>query len=227
MISVIIPCFNEKNYIIEVLKEVNLQKNKISLEIIVSDDCSNDGTKEILLTNKNLYDYLITSGVNTGKGFAIKRALNKCSGDIILIQDADLEYDPNDYLKIYSIFEKDKADVVYGSRFNNSDKKRIIYYRNKIANNFITFLVNLFTNLNFSDVETGCKAFRSEFIKKINLEEKSFGIEIEITMKLAKLKAKFFEVGVSYNGRSVEEGKKIKFIDGLRAIYAIFKYKIF
>lgn len=226
-VSILVPCYNESNYILTVLKNINEQKKKFNLEIIVSDDCSNDGTLEKLYSNSELYNKLIISKKNEGKGQAIKKGINATTGDVIIIQDADLEYNPADYEKIIEPFILNNADVVYGSRFQGSSYKRIIYFKNKIANTIITFICNCLTNLNFTDVETGFKAFKSEIIKNINLKEKTYSFEIEVTMKISKLKLKIYEVGISYNGRSVEEGKKIRFSDGIRAIYCIFKYKFF
>jgi glycosyltransferase involved in cell wall biosynthesis len=224
-ISIIIPCFNEKNFIIETLVKVNKEKKKFNLEIIVSDDCSSDGTVELLDQNKDLFDKIIKSKINKGKGHALKEGFKVASGDIILIQDADFEYDPSEYSKIIGPFLNNKADVVFGSRFLGSKPKRIIYFKNRVANFIITLLVNILTNLNFTDVETGFKAFKKNILEQIILKENSFGFEIELTMKIAKLKKRIFEIGISYNGRTIDEGKKIRFKDGLVAIYCIIKYK--
>ena len=225
-ISVIIPVYNEEKYILEVLNRINNQKKNVDLEIIIADDASNDKTLEIIKENKNLYEKLIENKINQGKGSAIISALEHVSGDYVIIQDADLEYDPCDYNKLLEPVKKFGADVVYGSRFQGSEAKRILYFKNRIANYILSFLVSLITNINFSDVETGYKLIKSEIIKNLDLCEKSFAIEIEITMKLAKKKLKFFEVGISYNGRTFEEGKKIKMIDGFIALYKIFYYSI-
>ena len=223
-ISVIIPVYNEERYIEQVLNKVNDEKKNINLEIIVSDDCSKDNTIKIIEKNKHLYDVLIKSQKNKGKGRAIIEATKHVTGDYILIQDADLEYDPKDYNKLIEPIKKFKADVVYGSRFKGSEAKRILYFKNRIANYFLSFLVSLLTNINFSDVETGYKLVKSDLFKKLNLKENTFAIEIEITMKLAKKNLKFYEVGISYNGRTFEEGKKIRMIDGFIALFKIFYY---
>ena len=223
-ISVIIPVYNEERYIEQVLNKVNDEKKNINLEIIVSDDCSKDNTIKIIEKNKHLYDVLIKSQKNKGKGSAIIEATKHVTGDYILIQDADLEYDPKDYNKLIEPIKKFKADVVYGSRFKGSEAKRILYFKNRIANYFLSFLVSLLTNINFSDVETGYKLVKSDLFKKLNLKENTFAIEIEITMKLAKKNLKFYEVGISYNGRTFEEGKKIRMIDGFMALFKIFYY---
>ena len=226
-ISVIIPAYNEENTILKILEKVNLQKKKFNIEIIVCNDGSTDSSAKILEQNKNLYDHLISNNANFGKGYSIIKSLDYISGDYILIQDADLEYDPDDYEKIFKAAEKG-ADVVYGSRFKGSDEKRVLYFWHRFANFLITFLVNILTNINFSDVETGFKMIKTDYIKQIQLKEKGFGIEIEITMKLAKIpKIKFFEVGIKYYGRSYEEGKKITIVDGFKAIFLSFYYKLF
>lgn len=226
-ISVIIPTFNEKNFIIGTLKKINNEKNNHNIEIIVSDDCSNDGTLELLEENSNLYNKIIKSKNNEGKGAALRKAFKIAEGEIIIIQDADSEYDPAQYQKLIEPFIKKNADIVYGSRFIGSGPNRIIYFKNRIANFIITFLVNSLTDLNFTDVETGFKAFKRDILSQIILKENTFTFEIEFTMKIAKLKKRIFEVGISYNGRTVEEGKKIKLKDGILAIYCIFKYKFF
>lgn len=227
-ISIIIPCYNEEKFILEVLKRVNYQKKNFNLEIIISDDFSNDNTYRILKENSHLYDILISSEKNFGKGNAIKSSLSYVSGEIIIIQDADLEYNPNEYKNILEPFFEDDADVVYGSRFIGGQKVRVFYYINRIANFVITTIVNILTNINFTDVETGFKAIKTNILKKINLKETSFTTEIEMTMKLSKIKSiKFYEVGISYSGRTYEEGKKIKAIDGIKALIAAFKYKFF
>lgn len=223
-ISVIIPCYNEENTIIHLLEKVNIQKKNFNLEIIISDDGSKDQTIKLLEKNKNLFDKLIVGEKNKGKGAALRKAIDHSTGEIIIFQDADLEYDPEDYKKLVEPFVKNQADVVYGSRFMGSSAHRLIYYSHRIANFFITNLVNIFTNINFSDVETGYKVFRRSTLEKIVLKENSFGIEIELTMKMAKMKIKIFEVGISYNGRSYQEGKKITIKDGFIAIFLIFKY---
>ena len=224
--SIIIPCYNEERYIIDVLKKVNKQKDNFQIEIIVVDDCSTDNTIQFLKKRPELYDKLIISEQNEGKGNAIKLALPYLTGDITLIQDADLEYNPQDYPIIFAPFFEDNADIVFGTRFNTGKKVRIFYFLNRVANFIITTCVNFLTNINFSDVETGFKAFKTEHLKKLNLKENSFTIEIEITMKLAKIKSlRIYEVGISYSGRTYEEGKKIKMSDGFKAIYSIIKYK--
>ena len=225
-ICVIIPCYNEEKYIIEILKKVNNQKNKFDLQIIVSDDCSDDETILILKNNSELYDKLLLSKSNKGKGYAIRQALPHIDGEITLIQDADLEYDPSDYSELFAPFFEDDADVVYGTRFNTGKKVRVFYFINRVGNFIITTLVNSLTNINFTDVETGFKVFKTSLLRKLELVENSFSIEIEITMKLARIKfLRIYEVGISYSGRTYEEGKKITMKDGIKAVIAIFKYK--
>ena len=224
-VSVIIPVYNENNYILEILNRVNEQKKIIDMQIIVSDDCSNDGTLEKLKENSNLYDDLITSSRNLGKGNAISKSILQVKGDIIIIQDADLEYSPKDYAKIIFPFAELGADVVYGNRFINDGYQRLHYFFNKLANRLITLMTSLITNINFSDVEVGYKAFKTDIIRTIDIKEKSFGFEIEITKKISKIKnIKIFEVPIDYNGRSLEEGKKIRLKDAFVAIYCIFRY---
>lgn len=226
-ISIIIPCYNEKYTVEEVIHRVKMS-NISNLEIILVDDNSNDGTKQILEKKiHTLVDKIVYHEKNLGKGAAIQSGLKLVSGDIIIIQDADLEYDPKDYKKLLEPFYSNNADVVYGSRFFGGESRRIIYFKNQLANKFLTFISNIFTGLNLTDMETGYKCFTKKAVKNINLIEKSFGFEPEITAKLAKKKLKFFEVGISYYGRTYEEGKKIRPIDGLKALICIIKYNLF
>ena len=225
--TIIIPCFNEINTISEILKRVKENINKVD-NIIIIDDGSTDGTKELLsdINEKNIVTKFHEQ--NFGKGKAIQTALYEKLNDIIIIQDADLEYNPKDYKQLIKPFVEANADVVYGSRFiGNNEYTRIHLFWHYIANKILTFICNIFTNLNMTDMETGYKCFRKETILDLKLKERSFGIEPEITIKLAKKKFVFYEVPISYAGRSYEEGKKIGLKDAFRAIYSIFKYSIF
>ena len=228
-VSIIIPVYNEEKTILKILNAIKEEIKKIEsfkFEIIVVDDNSNDKTSDILNKNKNLTDIIITNPKNFGKGYSIRQGINNHSGDLILIQDADLEYLPQEYTKLLTPFIKYEADVVYGSRFKSSNINRVLLFWHYLANQLLTFLSNLFSDLNLSDVETGYKVFRSDIIKQINLRENSFAFEIEVTQKIANIKPKpkFFEVGINYFGRTYEEGKKIGFKDAVAAIIAIFRY---
>ena len=226
-ISIIIPCYNEEKTIENVISQVELNISQ-NTEIIVIDDFSSDGSVGILknIANSNRIK-LIEKKLNEGKGSCIHMGLEQAKGDIIIIQDADLEYSPNDYRKLLIPFEQANADVVYGSRFLGGGKYvRVHFFWHYLANKILTFLCNLFTNLNMTDMETGYKVFKRSAIEKINLKEKSFGFEPEVTIKLAKKKYKFFEVPISYNGRSYEEGKKIGLKDAFIAVFCIIKYSL-
>jgi glycosyltransferase involved in cell wall biosynthesis len=225
-LSIIIPCYNELATISKILDEI-LKVQQFDPEIIVIDDFSLDGTREILKDlAPNKIDHLILNEKNYGKGYCIRQGIKKASNAIILIQDADLEYDPKDYVKLIKPIIDNKADVVYGSRFVSSDEKRVLYFWHSLGNVFLTFISNMFTNLNLSDMECCYKVFKSEVIKSIDLKENRFGFEPEITAKIAKKKIKIFEVGVSYNGRTYSEGKKISWKDGFSALRCIFIYSI-
>ena len=226
-LSIIIPCFNEQNTISLVIDKI-LSSYTGEKEIIVIDDCSNDKTSDILKTDlKNKIDKLILNPRNYGKGYSIRKGISIADGDIIIIQDADLEYDPSDYVKLIKPIEKGMADVVYGSRFVGGDEKRVLYFWHTLGNKFLTILSNMFTNLNLTDMEVGYKLFKSDVIKDLNLVEDRFGFEPEITAKIAKKKINIFEVGISYYGRKYSEGKKITWKDGVSAIRCIVKYNLF
>ena len=229
-ISVLIPCYNEENTISQVIIKVekSLLNLNIDYEIIVVDDHSSDDSSNKLIEFENQKKIkLFTHSQNFGKGAAIATGLKNISGEIILIQDADLEYDPDDYKKLILPFYEANADVVYGSRFLGGGKYvRIHFFWHYVANKILTLLCNMIANLNLTDMETGYKLFRYEKIKDIKIKEKSFGFEPEITIKLAKKKSKFFEVPISYNGRSYKEGKKIGLKDAFVAVYCIFKYAL-
>ena len=224
-ISIIIPCYNEEKTLLKVVEKVN-QFQLFEKEIIIVDDFSTDSSKKIIenLTSKYSFIKAVFHEKNFGKGRALRSGFKNANGDIILIQDADLEYDPDDYEKLLEPFIKADADVVYGSRFIGGRYVRLHFFWHFIANKILTLLTNIVTNLNMTDMETGSKAFKTSAIKSIELFENRFGIEPEITIKLAKKKFKFFEVSVSYKGRSYEEGKKIRLKDAFRAIYCLIRY---
>ena len=226
-LSIIIPCYNECNTIQSILLKIEEVKN-YQKEIIIIDDCSNDGTKEILENfDQNDLQKIIFNDKNYGKGFCIKKGISEATGDIIIIQDADLEYDPHDYPKLVEPIKNDIADVVYGSRFTGSESKRVLFYWHSVGNLFLTTLSNMFTNINLTDMECCYKAFKSKIIKEIDLKENRFGFEPEVTAKIAKKNLRIYEVGIKYYGRKYSEGKKITWIDGFRAIYCIIFYNIF
>ena len=227
-ITIIIPCFNEEKTLSQIVDKV-LKFKSFKKEIIIIDDCSEDNTPNIINDLLLKFDEIksIRHEKNYGKGAGIKSAVKISTGDIILIQDADLEYNPEDYDNLLEPFLKTDADVVYGSRFIGGKYVRLSFFWHYVANKLLTTLCNIFTNLNMTDMETGYKLFKSEAIKSIDLKEKSFGIEPEITVKLAKRKYKFYEVPISYNSRSYDEGKKIGLKDAFKAIYCIVKYRYF
>ena len=229
-LSIIIPCYNEEKTIKELILKVKKSVNLLNIEneIILIDDNSTDGTKDILKNElNNSINKIIHNPKNLGKGYSIKKGVELAKGEFILIQDADLEYDPKDYSKLIKPLQNNIADVVFGSRFIGTNEKRVLYFWHSVGNKFLTILSNMFSNLNLTDMEVGYKVFKSEIIKSIKLEENRFGFEPEITAKIAKLKIRIYEVGINYYGRKYEEGKKITWRDGFSAIRCILKYNIF
>ena len=223
-LSVVIPVYNEKDTILELyeaVRAVNLEK-----EIILVDDFSTDGTRDILkeLTGESTRIYFHER--NMGKGAALRTGFAQATGDIVIVQDADLEYDPQQYQKLIQPILDGKADVVYGSRFVSGDYRRVMFFWHMVGNKALTLLSNILTNLNLTDMETCYKAFRRDVLERITIEENRFGFEPEITAKIAKLKLRIYEIGISYSGRSYQEGKKIGWKDGISALRCILKYNL-
>jgi glycosyltransferase involved in cell wall biosynthesis len=227
-LSIIIPCYNEENTIDLIVEKIKKIKS-LTPEIIIIDDCSTDNTSDVLKKISQFYPdiKIVTHDKNLGKGAAIRSGIKLVTGNIVLLQDADLEYDPNDYHNLLQPFAETDADIVYGTRFKGGKYVRLHFFWHYLANKILTTITNIVTNLNMSDMETGYKVFKSHIIKNIKLNENSFGIEPEITVKLAKKKYIFYEVPISYNGRSYEQGKKITLKDAFIAIYCIFRYRWF
>jgi glycosyltransferase involved in cell wall biosynthesis len=223
---VVVPCFNEAPTIGALLDAVRASPHR-NTEIIVVDDCSTDGTRELLRDElAGRYDRLIEHDVNRGKGAALRSGIAAATGDVVIVQDADLEYDPNEYPRMVAPIADNRADVVFGSRFLGGEPHRVLYFWHSVGNGFLTLLSNMLTDLNLTDMETCYKAFRREIVQGIRIEEDRFGFEPEITAKVARLRCRIYEVGISYYGRTYAEGKKIGYKDGFRAIWCILKYNL-
>ena len=224
-LSVIIPCYNESATILSLIEAVKLSPVR-DKEIIIVDDGSKDGTRDILSTIEDQEVRVIFHERNQGKGAALRTGFQQASGDICIVQDADLEYDPQEFPVVIQPIIEGKADVVFGSRFQSGRPHRVVYFWHRIGNGVLTLMSNFFTDLNLSDMETCYKAFKREVIQSINIRENRFGFEPEVTAKIAKKNLRIYEVGISYYGRTYDEGKKIGWKDGVRAIYCILKYNL-
>jgi glycosyltransferase involved in cell wall biosynthesis len=233
-LSILVPCFNEEHLVVRMLHKV-MQVELLmgtEMEIIVVDDASTDQTyhlvKAFLQQNAHVPSQLYRQHKNSGKGACIRLALEKATGNIVIIQDADLEYDPYDYNKLLKPILEGHADVIYGSRFRGSEPHRVLFFFHTIGNKLLTFLSNLFTQLNLTDMETGYKMFRSDILRQITLRENRFGFEPEVTAKVSRIKGiRIYEVGIAYYGRTFDQGKKISWKDGFHAIYCVLKYNVF
>jgi glycosyltransferase involved in cell wall biosynthesis len=227
-LSVVIPCFNEAATIESIIGAVR-DSSYAPKEIVVIDDCSSDGTQEILekLKARGWIDHLVHHEINQGKGAALRTGFRQVTGDIVIVQDADLEYDPAEYPRLVKPILDGKADVVYGSRFIGDRPHRVLYFWHRVGNGILTLLSNMLTNLNLTDMETCYKVFKRNIIQSINIEEARFGFEPEITAKIARMGCVIYEVGIAYYGRTYEQGKKVDWKDGFRAIYCILKYNLF
>ncbi len=226
-LSVIVPCYNEKDTIQEIVGVVRRSPVDIK-EIVIVDDFSRDGTREVLKRMEaDPLVRVIYHERNMGKGAALRTGFARATGEIVIVQDADLEYDPMEYPRLVKPIIDDKADVVFGSRFAGGEPHRVVYFWHRVGNGLLTMASNMFTNINLSDMECCYKVFRREVIQSVNIEEDRFGFEPEIVAKVARMRVRCFEVGVSYYGRTYDEGKKIGWKDGVRAFYAIAKYNLF
>ena len=224
-LSVVIPVYNEKKTILEIVQRIKVVD--IDKEIVLVDDYSTDGTREILKNEieKDSLCRVFYHNKNMGKGSALRTGFSHVTGDVVVVQDADLEYDPNEYHRLLRPIAEGKADVVYGSRFIGSDERRVLFFWHSIGNRVLTLISNMFTDLNLSDMETCYKMFKTEVVKNITIKENRFGFEPEITAKIAKRKYRVYEIGISYYGRDYSEGKKIGWRDAVWALWCILKYK--